>query len=197
MAGCVLGGGTAVNAGLWWKPHPDDWDTNFPAGWQSKDLASATNRVFSRIPGTIAPSMDGKRYLSQGFDMLGGSLGKAGWKYVVANDNPELKNRTYGHSTFMFSGGERGGPLATYLVSAGSRQTFTLWTHTMAKRVVRTGGLATGVEVECNGGGHAGIVSVTPKTGRVILAAGAFGSSKLLWRSKRHMRTTQSFCLYH
>jgi len=183
MAGCVLGGGTAVNAGLWWKPHPEDWDVNFPVGWQSKDVVEATSRVFGRIPGTIAPSVDGVRYLSQGFDMLGGSLKSAGWEYVVANNNPEKKNRTYGHSTFMYAGGERGGPLATYLVSAASRPSFTLWTNTIAKRVVRTGSMATGVELECNGAGHAGIVSVTPKTGRVILSAGAFGSAKLLWRS--------------
>ncbi|KAK4107520.1 GMC oxidoreductase [Canariomyces notabilis] len=183
MAGCMLGGGTAVNAGLWWKPHPDDWDLNFPEGWKNKDLAAATERVFSRIPGTIAPSMDGKRYLSQGFDMLGGSLKAAGWEYLVPNEHPERKNRTYGHSTFMYSGGERGGPLATYLVTASGRKGFTLWTNTIAKRVVRTGGHATGVEVECNRGGHAGIVSLTPNTGRVILSAGAFGSAKLLFRS--------------
>lgn len=183
MAGCVLGGGTAVNAGLWWKPHPADWDTNFPAGWQFKDLVSATSKVFSRIPGTTHPSMDGKRYLSQGFDMLGGSLASAGWKFIVPNEHPEQKHKTFGHSTFMFSGAERGGPLATYLVSAYARKNFTLWTNTVAKRVVRTGGHATGVELECNGAGHAGIVSLTPKTGRVVLSAGSFGSAKLLWRS--------------
>ncbi|KAK0612791.1 cellobiose dehydrogenase [Bombardia bombarda] len=183
MAGCVLGGGTAVNAGLWWKPHPADWDTNFPEGWRNKDLAAATDKVFSRIPGTTTPSLDGKRYLSEGFDMLGGSLGAAGWKYIVPNDHPDEKNRTYGHSTFMFSGGERGGPMATYLVTASARKTFTLWTNTIARRVVRDGGHITGVELECNGAGHAGVVSVTPTTGRVILAAGAFGTPKLLFRS--------------
>jgi len=51
MEGCVLGGGTAVNAGLWWKPHPRDWDLNFPDGWKAKDVQAATDRVFSRIPG--------------------------------------------------------------------------------------------------------------------------------------------------
>ncbi|KAK4156344.1 cellobiose dehydrogenase [Chaetomidium leptoderma] len=183
MAGCMLGGGTAVNAGLWWKPHPDDWDVNFPAGWRSKDVVAATDRVFSLIPGTIAPSMDGKRYLSQGFDMLGGSLKAAGWEYLVPNDHPDKKNRTYGESTFMYSGGERGGPLATYLVSASGRKSFTLWMNTMVKRVVREGGHATGVEVQCNGAGHAGVVSLTPNTGRVIISAGTFGSAKLLFRS--------------
>ncbi len=57
--------------------------------------------------------------------------------------------------------------------------------NTNAKRVVRSGGHATGVELECNGdAGHSGIVSVTPTTGRVILAAGTFGSAKLLLRSR-------------
>ncbi len=184
MAGCVLGGGTAVNSGLWWKPHPADWDTNFPDGWQNKDVAAATDRLFARIPGTTAPSMDGKNYLSQGFDMLSGSLKSAGWEVVIPNDHPDKKNRTVGHSTFMFSGGERGGPLATYLVSASGRKNFTLWTNTVVNRIVRQGGHATGVEVSCNGAGHAGTVSLTPKTGRVIVSAGAFGSAKLLFRSE-------------
>jgi len=51
MAGCVLGGGTAVNAGLWWKPHPQDWNSNFPEGWKYNDMANATATVFERIPG--------------------------------------------------------------------------------------------------------------------------------------------------
>ncbi|KAK4222215.1 cellobiose dehydrogenase [Podospora fimiseda] len=183
MAGCVLGGGTAVNSGLWWKPHPEDFDSWKLEGFSFKDLAPATERVFSRIPGTITPSQDGKRYLTQGFDVFAGTLQKAGWEYVIANSNPEKKNRTVGHSTFMYSGGERGGPLATYLVTASQRKTFTLWTNTIAKRVVRTGADITGVELECNGPGKSGVVSVTPKTGRVILAAGAFGTPKLLFRS--------------
>lgn len=85
----------------------------------------------------------------------------------------------------MFSNGERGGPLATYLVSASKRKELTLWMNTTAKRVVRTGGHATGVEIDCtpNASGHVGVVSVTPGTGRVILSAGAFGSAKLLLRS--------------
>lgn len=190
MAGCVLGGGTAVNSGLWWKPNPRDWDSNFPDGWKFDDMVNATSTVFSRIPGTIHPSMDGKLYRQQGFEMLGGGLKAAGWQEVIPNDHPDLKNHTYGHSTFMYSGGERGGPLATYLVSASQRSPdkFALWPNTMARRLVRTGGHATGVEVECTtlgggGGGHTGVVQLTPGTGRVILSAGTFGSAKVLLRS--------------
>ncbi len=127
--------------------------------------------------------MDHKLYLQQGFDLIGGALNASGYKYVIPNEHPDQKNHTYGHSTFMYSGGERGGPLATYLVTASQRKEFTLWMNTAAKRVIRSGGHATGVEVECNGAGKSGIVSVTPHTGRVILSAGTFGSAKLLLRS--------------
>lgn len=185
MAGCVLGGGTAVNAGLWWKPNPVDWDYNFPTGWKSSDIKAATDRVFSRIGGTTTPSTDGKLYYQQGFNVLSNGLKSAGWTSVNANNSPSQKNRTYGNGPFMFSGGERGGPLSTYLASADKRNNFDLWTNTQVKRVIRNGGHITGVEVENYAGdGYLGTVNVTPVTGRVILSAGTFGSAKILLRSK-------------
>ncbi|RKU45211.1 hypothetical protein DL546_008237 [Coniochaeta pulveracea] len=184
MAGCVLGGGTAVNAGLWWKPYTQDWDYNFPTGWKSGDMSAATSRVFSRIPGTDTPSLDGKLYYQEGFNVLSGGLKQGGWTSVTPNNVPNQKNRTYGHTPYMFSHGERGGPMATYLVSANARSNFKLWTNTAVKRVVRTGGHVTGVEVEAfQNGGYAGVVNLTPITGRVILSAGTFGSAKILLRS--------------
>jgi cellobiose dehydrogenase (acceptor) len=179
MAGCVLGGGAAVNAALWWKPVDVDFDYNFPTGWKSADVKGAVDRVFKRIPGTDTPSMDGKRYKQEGFDVLSGALGADGWKSVVANDQQNQKNRVYSHSPFMYENGQRQGPLGAYLPTALARKNFKLLMNTMARRVVRTGGKATGVELES---GHCGIVNLNPG-GRVILSAGAFGSSKLLFRS--------------
>ncbi len=105
MAGCILGGGTAVNADLWWnvrktcplhsanftyteQPNPTDWDYNFPTGWKSADMAASAARVFSRIPGTDLPSMDGKRYIESGYNVVSSGLAKAGWKSVTANSVP-------------------------------------------------------------------------------------------------------------
>lgn len=167
------------------QPNPKDWDVNFPWGWRSGDLKNATDRVFERIPGTTTPSMDGKLYRQEGFDVLAKGFNESGWTYVTPNNSPTQKNRTFGHTTYMFSGGERGGPLATYLKTASTRKGFTLWTDTSVRRVVRTGGHITGVELECNeGGGRSGIVNVTPQLGRVVVSAGTFGSAKLLMRSK-------------
>ena len=117
--------------------------------------------------------------------MLGGGLKQAGWKEVIPNDHSDEKNHTYGHSTFMIAGGQRGGPLTTYLVSASQRKNFALWTNTIGAKLIREGARVTGVQLECNGdGGHSGVVSLTPNTGRVIVSAGSFGSAKLLFRSK-------------
>jgi cellobiose dehydrogenase (acceptor) len=128
--------------------------------------------------------MDGKLYRQEGFEVLAAGLKQAGWKLVEGNKSPDQKNRTYGHTTFMFSGGERGGPLATYLVSASQRNNFALWTNTAVKRVIREGGHATGVEVECTAnGGRAGIVQLSAR-GRVVISSGTFGSAKLLMRSE-------------
>ncbi|KAK4190122.1 putative cellobiose dehydrogenase precursor [Podospora australis] len=184
MAGCVLGGGTAVNAGLWFKPYALDWNYLFPTGWKANDVAAAVSRVFSRIPGTDTPSQDGQRYLQQGFNVLTGGLRAAGWQQVTANSAPDRKNRTFSNTPYMFIGGQRGGPLATYLRSAKSRSNFNLWLNTSVKRVIRTGGHITGVEVEpFRDGGYKGIVNVTSVTGRVVLSAGTFGSAKILLRS--------------
>jgi cellobiose dehydrogenase (acceptor) len=69
--------------------------------------------------------------------------------------------------------------MGTYLVTALQRPNFKLLTNTTVRRVVRTGSKATGVELES---GYCGTIKL--KTGgRVILSAGTFGSSKLLFRS--------------
>lgn len=161
-----------------------DWDYLFPSGWKARDMQAAISRVFSRIPGTDAPSMDGKRYYQQGFNVLASGLRAAGWSQVTANSAPDRKNRTFSNAPFMFSGGERGGPLATYLTSAKKRSNFNLWLNTAVKRVIREGGHITGVEVEpFRTGGYQGIVNVTNISGRVVLSAGTFGSAKILLRS--------------
>ncbi|KAK4953804.1 hypothetical protein LTR10_008408 [Elasticomyces elasticus] len=201
MAGCVLGGGTAgteaqdaatlccpreidLNAGLWWRANPADFDYNFPDGWKSADMEPAISRVFDRIPFTERPSMDGVLYKPEGYNIVGGALAAAGWKNVSADTVPGEKNLTFSHPDHMFSGGERGGPLATYLVTADARSNFKLIMNTGVNRVVRDGSRMTGVELQAFlPGGLCGTVKVTPKTGKVILSAGAFGTPKILFRS--------------
>jgi cellobiose dehydrogenase (acceptor) len=74
MAGCVLGGGTAVNAGLWWNPDPLDFDEGFPEGWKHADIAPAISRAFEKIPFNERPSKDGELYKAQGYNIVGAYL---------------------------------------------------------------------------------------------------------------------------
>lgn len=141
-------------------------------------------RVMSRIPGTDTPSMDGKRYIQSGFDTVRAGLAQAGWASVTANNVPSQKNRTYAHTPYMYINGERAGPMATYLVTANGRSNFHMWLNTSVERINRVGGHATSLNViATNNGGRQGTVMLTPTTGRVIIAGGAFGTAKLLFRS--------------
>ncbi|KAL3467686.1 hypothetical protein BJX64DRAFT_273740 [Aspergillus heterothallicus] len=183
MAGCVLGGGTAVNSGLWWKPYSKDFDEGFPDEWSYSALQPSINKVFSRIPGTIHPSTDSFIYLQEGPSVLMNGLLASGWKMSSFNDSPDEKYRSVGYSPYMFSGGQRNGPMATYLVSAGKRANFDMWVNTTVRRVVREGSTATGVEVQpFLEGGYEGVVNLS-ENGRVVLSAGAFGTPKILFRS--------------
>ncbi|KAG0643000.1 hypothetical protein HOY80DRAFT_1134116 [Tuber brumale] len=184
MAGCLLGGGTAVNAGLFFKPQSIDWDYNFPTGWKASDMASVTDKVFTRIPSTDIPSTDGIRYLQEPYDVVTKVLSAAGYTSVTANDSPNKKNHTFAHTPYMYFNGERGGPLATYFETARARSNLHVVTNTAVRRVIRSGGYIRGVEVVATSSdGKTGRYSVTPSTGKVILAAGAFGSPKILLRS--------------
>jgi hypothetical protein len=40
-----------VNSALWWKPHPSDWDVNFPTGWKHHDMKGLVDKVWDLIPG--------------------------------------------------------------------------------------------------------------------------------------------------
>ncbi|KAL5332947.1 hypothetical protein BJX70DRAFT_392562 [Aspergillus crustosus] len=183
MAGCVLGGGTAVNSGLWWKPYSKDFDEGFPSGWKHSDLRPSIEKVFNRIPGTIHPSTDNVIYLQEGPSVLINGLTAAGWKFSSFNDSPEEKLKSVGYSPYMYSGGQRNGPLGTYLVSASERGNFDLWVNTTVRRVERDGATVTGVEVlPFLDGGFEGTVGLN-EGGKVVLSAGAFGTPKILFRS--------------
>ncbi|KAF2735941.1 FAD/NAD(P)-binding domain-containing protein [Polyplosphaeria fusca] len=187
-ASCVLGGGTAVNAGQFYKPHKDDWDTSMPSGWRSEDMVSATQKAFSRLLWTETPSQDNKSYLTNGSSLALSALTNPSYPnpytLIRANTSPSSKNHTTSPTEFFFLNGERGGPMATYLVSASRRPTFHLLLNTTVSRILRTGSLISGVQVSAtHPGGTTGTIHTTPRTGRVILSAGVFNTAKLLFRS--------------
>lgn len=111
-------------------------------------------------------------------------LGGSGWSAVDANSSPNSKHRTFAHTPFMYIGGQRGGPLATYYLTAKARGNVKVIMNTMVDRVVRSGTSIIGVDVTpSTNEGYRGTFKVKAGTGRVILSAGTFGTSKILFRS--------------
>lgn len=101
--------------------------------------------------------------------------------------------------------------MATYLKTAKARSNFNLMTYTKVLSVVRNGTQITGVQTNNTAStyysifrvcvtyarwavGGNGIIPLTTN-GRVILSAGAFGTSKLLYQSGKYQICALRLCL--
>ncbi|KAJ2927968.1 hypothetical protein H1R20_g9137, partial [Candolleomyces eurysporus] len=182
FAGCILGGGTAINGGLYW--YPPDSDFSIANGWPRTwaNHAPYTNKLKRRIPSTDHPSTDGKRYLMETYGVVEKILRPLGYRNLTINDNPNLKDKVYGYSAYSFIDGKRAGPIATYYKTAVARKNLAYFPQTTVQHVVRNGAQITGVQTDNPYIGPGGFVPLTPR-GRVILSAGSFGSPRLLFKS--------------
>ncbi|RDB26778.1 Cellobiose dehydrogenase [Hypsizygus marmoreus] len=182
FAGCLLGGGTTVNAAQYWIPPDSDFatTTGWPSSWTNHHLY--TDRMKARLASTDAPSTDGKRYLEQSADVTARLLDVQGYRRVTINDSPDSKDHVYGFTAFDLIKGKRGGPVATYFKTANARPNFTYKQNTYVLNVVRNGAQITGVKTNDTSLGPDGVVPLTPK-GRVILSAGSLASPRILFRS--------------
>jgi len=170
-AACVLGGGTAVNSGLWFLPAERDWE-GFGAQWRER-VPAAVERVRGRIPGHAETT-----WFQEAWNVLGRLARAAGYKR--AREAQAAQNGTYARVPFMSIGGERGGPLQAYYLRAAGRGNLKVEFGAKAQRVLRDGGTATGVEYVLDGKPR---VAMLKPGGKVVLSAGAFGSPKVLWQS--------------
>ncbi|KAH8725103.1 hypothetical protein GQ44DRAFT_707773 [Phaeosphaeriaceae sp. PMI808] len=151
-------------------------------------MQSARKKVGQMIPWTETPSLDGISYRTNAsriaIDALTNAAVPGHFRLMTANKDLGDRNRVTSYPEFFFQNGEKGGPMATYLVSASQRKNIRLQMNTTVTRVLRKGDTAIGVEVESTGpDGVSGKINLTPKTGRVILSAGVFNTFKILIRS--------------
>ncbi|KAF7341559.1 Carbohydrate-binding module 1 protein [Mycena sanguinolenta] len=204
-AGCLIGGGGSINAGLYWVASDSDFSlaSGWPAGWQ--DHAPYTAKVSARLPSTDHPSTDGLRYLEQSSTVMGQLLNSQGYTQTTINNNPNAKEHVYGFSSYDVRpsstppssrlsprSNETRRSTSAASAPAQSRPTskplshvpplVTLKLYTPATAVVRTGGTVTGVQTNDTSLGPNGIAPLNPG-GRVILSAGAFGTSRILYQS--------------
>ena len=181
FAGCVLGGGTAVNGLQFVRPASFDFDDKWPAGWKWADVQAAAERLYARNPGAIIPSADGKLYDNDAYDVASKFIASGGYTQVDTNKEPDKKHKVYSYPALNTEGGFRAGPVRTYLPIAKGLPEFKLQLHTKVIRTVRTGSTITGVEIE-DATGQRSVININ-SGGKVILAAGAMSSPRILFNS--------------
>lgn len=181
MAGCLLGGSSEVNAMMFVRPQPCDFDDKWPTGWKWTDMEAAAERLYERNPGTILPSENGQYYDQDIYTAMSGFLSSLGWSSVNALEEPAAKYQAYSHPPWSIQNAQRAGPVKTYLPLAEELDNFSLQLNTEVTRVVRNGSAITGVEIS-KSDGSLEIISLTTE-GKVILAAGTFTSARLLIQS--------------
>ncbi|KAM0360086.1 hypothetical protein HYE67_002035 [Fusarium culmorum] len=181
MAGCLLGGSTAVNAMMFVRPQSVDFDDKWPAGWKSTDVEAAASRLWERTPGTLSPTKDGKLVDQAAYNVLSQFFSGNGFSQVDAIAQPNKKKAVFTHPPMMITDGQRAGPVRDYLPLAQANSNFKLMLESKVMRVVREGKEITGVEVQ-SGPATRQIIKV--KTGgAVVLAAGALSTPRLLVNS--------------
>ncbi|KAL8810977.1 MAG: hypothetical protein Q9223_001999 [Gallowayella weberi] len=178
---CTIGGNAAINAGLFYEPPASDFDKYFPAGWKSSDVRPSITRLYQTQPSTNNPSLDGIYYQQSGYTAAKKWLvTNGGYTELDINANAAKKTKVFGHPVYDYSNGQRGGPVISYMQTALRRPNFHLQSGAWVQRVLRTGGIATGVVVNISG--TTSTLSLTTK-GRVILSGGALKSPELLMKS--------------
>jgi cellobiose dehydrogenase (acceptor) len=180
-AGCLLGGGTAINGMQFVHPPTFDFDDKWPEGWRWDDVKHAAARLYERNPGTLTPSANGKLYDNDVRDVVSKFFALGGYTEVDTNEEPDRKHKVWSYPALSTQQGFRAGPVRTYLPLAEKLPNFKLQLYTKVIRAVRAGPLVTGIEVE-SATGQRSIINLN-KGGKVILAAGAMSSPRLLFNT--------------
>ncbi|HTP17592.1 MAG TPA: GMC family oxidoreductase N-terminal domain-containing protein [Streptosporangiaceae bacterium] len=167
--GRALGGSSAINAQLWTRGHPadyDGWEAAGSRGWGSADVQPYFEKAEKRIrlAGIRCPAPCTADFLS--------ACAQAG--HAPAAEQPE----GYGLARATHKDGLRWSSADGYLTTARHRPNLIVLTGSLVRKVLFTGTRACGVELETGESVH------QIRAGReVILAAGAVGSPHLLMLS--------------
>lgn len=182
--GKVLGGSSSINAMVWIRGHPadyDSWRDQGNPGWGFDDLLPAFKAIEDNQAG-------GDRWRGEGGSVhvtdctslvhpLTGRYLKAGEQAGLAL-NPDFNGETQeGVGVYQIStrDGRRMSAARAFLRPAMKRKNVRVETDTLATRIIFEGKRAVGIEYEQNG------ATKTARAGReVILSAGSINSPQLL-----------------
>ncbi|KAH6876361.1 hypothetical protein B0T10DRAFT_585438 [Thelonectria olida] len=179
-AGCLLGGSSSINGLNFIHPPEHDWQ-RWPKGWSWADVSEAATRLYERNPGTTEPSDDGKYYDDHAFKVLSSYLKAEEWTEVDSIEAPNEKHMVYSRPSWSIKDNLRAGPARTYMPFAKDLPNFTLKLETKVIQTIRNGSAITGVLTQAADGSRQ-IIKVK-SGGKVVLAAGALSTPRLLWNS--------------
>ncbi|APA09589.1 hypothetical protein SS1G_06264 [Sclerotinia sclerotiorum 1980 UF-70] len=187
MAGCLLGGGTMVNALMFVRPQKVDFDDKWPTGWKWTDVSASADRLYERNPGTTNPTANSQRYDQSAWNVFSSFLGGLGWSEVDAIKSPNEKTQVYSHPPWDIQDGLRAGPVKSYYPLATAMTNFKAQFNTMVVRGIRstsnsTSSTFSGVEVENSSSGVRQIINLNTG-GKLILAGGAMSTPRILINS--------------
>ena len=190
--GKALGGSSAINAMLYVRGHPGDYDEWADLGCDGWDWQSVLP-YFKRSEGNVRGNdglhgADGPLQVAEQSaprDISRAFIEAAGQRQVRSNadfNGPNQEGAGYYQVTQFHGGpskGERCSAAAAYLPqSVRARPNLTILTKTQALKVRLSDGRATGVDVK-----RAGKTEAIEAAREVILSAGSFGSPQLLMLS--------------
>lgn len=179
-AGCLLGGSSSINGLNFIHPPERDWQ-RWPAGWKWDDISEAASRLYERNPGTTLPSDDGKYYDDHAYQLLSPLLKGKGWSEVDSIESPNEKHMIFSRPSWSIKNNLRAGPARTYMPFAQDLPNFTLKLNTKVIQALRKGSAVTGILTQTENGSRQ-IINLN-KGGKVVLAAGALSTPRLLWNS--------------
>jgi choline dehydrogenase len=183
--GKTLGGGSSINAMIYSRGQPEDYDGWGVEGWSYEEVlpyfrkAESNRRFANRYHGS-----DGPLAVSDPISPLpiSATFIRAA-QQVGLPYNPDFNGATQegvGYHQTTTRDGRRGSAAVSYIHPAKKRKNLTVLTRAMTRRVLIEKGRATGVEYLRDG--RAGVERATASE-EVIVTAGAIGSPKLLMLS--------------
>lgn len=179
-AGCLLGGSSSINGENFIHPPEHDFE-RWPAGWSWADISAAADRLYERNPGTTQPSDDGIHYNDLAFTILSSYLKTEGWNEVDSIESPNEKTKAYSRPAWSIKDHLRAGPARTYMPFAQALDNFKLQLGSKVVQVRRNGSTVTGVLTQGSDGSQQ-IINLN-SGGKVVLAAGALSTPRILWNS--------------
>ena len=198
--GMGYGGNTQFNGMLFQMAPAYDFDKNWPTGWKSGDIRAYGERIQSKMHITATPSVDGRHYLNGAADAVHSVYAANGFAAKDTSFLGGLGDRYFSYPYVVSKDGTRGGPVEGYLASIVGTNgeskvpNFTIFRQSKVEKILfdsvqknKAVGVSFTRRQALQDSDASGIktteVALLKNAGRVIMAAGALVTPRLLMLS--------------